>query len=135
MVSEQSNWIYTVGNQRQDWRASGNHGWIIGWRNRCTPPTCGNNNDQRTFNFMTIRYPINHFSQPSHGLPTAPGNCGTHGVCDNSSTNRPLNSAHPGGVMAAMADGSVRFISQTIASPALAAAAHRDDKLTLSLNQ
>jgi prepilin-type processing-associated H-X9-DG protein len=141
MVSESSNWVYTANNTKQDWRSSGLHGWIIGWQFNCTPnrpsqqiPGCSDNADMRTFNFMTVRYPINHFSQPAHGLPNNPGHCGQFGVCFNTSSNRPLNSAHPGGVNGAMADGSVRFFSQTLARDVLGRYVHRDDGLTTSQN-
>jgi hypothetical protein len=78
----------------------------------------------------TVRWPINDKkgrSQGSAGWPDAPGNCGAVGVCDNASTNLPLNSAHAGGVMGLMGDGSVRFISETTAMSIVAAAAIRDD--------
>jgi prepilin-type N-terminal cleavage/methylation domain-containing protein/prepilin-type processing-associated H-X9-DG protein len=132
MVSENANWVFTANNSRQDYRSCAQHGWIIGWRANCTPPSCGNNNDQRTFNFTTVRYPINHFSQRIHGLPNHPGNCATHGICENSSTNYPLSSAHPGGVMVLLADGSVRFTSQTIKLDVMGRFVHRDDKLPVS---
>jgi prepilin-type processing-associated H-X9-DG protein len=143
MISESSNWIFTQTNQKKDWRASHTHGWIIGWWYHDKVgqhvdgygwPNLPNDYDHRTFNFTTIRYPINHFSMPSHGLPDHPGNCGTLGVCYNSSTNRPLNSAHPGGVNVAMADGSVRFVSQTIPNEMLGRFAVRDDRGTTDGN-
>jgi len=132
MISEQSNWIYTQGNERQDWRSCHTHGWIIGWHREIGPGNnkIPNDNDHRTFNFTTLRYPINHFSLPSHGLPNAPGHCGSFGICDNSSTNRPLNSAHPGGVNIAFGDASVRFVAQTINSQVLGLAGYRDDGIT-----
>ena len=139
MISESSDWIYTQSNIRTDWRACNTHGWIIGWHNRNGPGQpphpnrYGMNGDHRTFNFTTVRYPINHFSNPSHGLPDAPGNCGTFGVCDNSSTNRPLNSAHPGGAQVAMADGSVRFVAETIANHVLGLSCIRDDNIPTQL--
>lgn len=137
MISESSNWIFTQNNTRQDWRASHTHGMIIGWHNRNGPGQGGNRygmgGDHRTFNFTTIRYPINHFSNPTHGLPNAPGNCGTWGICDNSSTNRPLNSAHPGGVNVAMADASVRFVAQTINNQVLGLSGFRDDNIATQL--
>ncbi|ADB17960.1 protein of unknown function DUF1559 [Pirellula staleyi DSM 6068] len=132
MVSENSNFVFTVSNTKQDYRSSAQHGFIIGWRSKCTPPSCGNGNDQRTFNFTTVRYPINHFSRATDGLPDAPGNCGTHGVCDNASTNYPLNSAHPGGVCVLSADGSVRFVSQTTALDVIGRFVHRDDGLPVT---
>ena len=134
MLSESSNWIYTQTDKRQDWRASHQHGWLIGWRYNNPPGQgtnlTGNGNDHRTFNFTTLRYPINHFSFASHGLPDGPsqtGNCGQFGICENASSNRPLNSAHPGGVNVAMGDASVRFVSQTITNQVLGLAGFRDD--------
>ncbi len=135
MVSENANFVITVNNTKQDYRSCAQHGWIIGWRANCTPPLCPNapsRTDQRTFNFTTVRWPINHFSRPTDGLPAHPGNCGTHGICNNSSTNYPLNSAHPGGVNVLLGDGSVRFVAQTIALDAMGRFVHRDDGLPVA---
>ncbi len=120
-VSENADFITTANGTKQDWRSGGVHGFLIGWHN-ATPPN-GSTTDARTFNMTTIRYGINQ----KKGWTDAPGNCGSQGVCDNASTNLPLNSSHPGGVMGLLCDGSVRFISQTTTVAILAAAATRDD--------
>jgi prepilin-type N-terminal cleavage/methylation domain-containing protein len=129
VVSENGDFLTTVSGAKVDWRASAQHGWIIGSPYN-SPPPAFSGGDQRTFNMTTIRWPINDKkgkSQGSAGWPDAPGNCGSVGVCDNASTNLPLNSAHPGGVMGLMGDGSVRFISETTTMAIVAAAATRDD--------
>lgn len=128
VVSENGDFITTQDGSKRDWRSGGLHSFLIGWHNS-TPPN-GATTDARTFNMTTVRWPINDKkgrSQGSAGWPNAPGNCGAVGVCDNASTNLPLNSAHPGGVMGLMGDGSVKFISETTAMSIVAAAATRDD--------
>lgn len=130
MVSENSNFLINTNGSKQDYRSSATHGFIIGYHTNCTPPAC-TSGDQRTFNFQTVRYPINHFSRATDNLPNN-GNCGTHGICPNSSTNHPLNSAHPGGVNVLSADGSVRFIPQTIPLDVIGRLVHRDDGLVVT---
>ncbi|HEV7280107.1 MAG TPA: DUF1559 domain-containing protein [Pirellulaceae bacterium] len=128
IVSENGDFLTTANGSKVDWRASAQHGFIIGSQWRAAPPA-HNNADNRTFNMTTVRWPINDKkgrSQGTAGWPDA-GNCGALGVCSNASTNLPLNSAHPGGVMGLMGDGSVRFISETTAMSIVAAAATRDD--------
>jgi prepilin-type N-terminal cleavage/methylation domain-containing protein/prepilin-type processing-associated H-X9-DG protein len=128
VVSEQSDWLITSNGARQDWHA-GRYGFLLGWPSDKAPPLIGNGvagltlGDLRTFQATTIRYRINQTA----GWPNAPGNCFTHGVCDNMGTNIPLNSPHPGGVNALMGDGSVRFISDDAFIDVLARLATRDD--------
>jgi prepilin-type processing-associated H-X9-DG protein len=43
--------------------------------------------------------------------------------------NTPLNSAHPGGVNVALADGSVRFLADDMSLDTLGRLATRDDRL------
>ncbi len=122
-VSEQNNWITTLNGTRQQWGSNQTHGWVIGYWNYNTPPNIGNGQDLRTFNMTTIRYTINQ----TKGWPDSPGNCGSVGVCDNTPTNVPLNSAHTGGVNALFCDGSIKFIRDSAALSTLAQLATRDD--------
>ncbi|MEY4179433.1 MAG: Type secretion system protein precursor [Planctomycetota bacterium] len=89
------------------------HGWIMGTGSGGTDAGYGG---ERTFNLTTIRYPVN-FNR-SFNLP---------GVFDNKGNNNPLLSAHPGGVMCCMLDGSVRFVSSTTDMLTLLRVATRDD--------
>ena len=52
-------------------------------------------------------------------------------MCDNIGTNTPLTSAHPGGVNVLLADGSCRFLADTLAGDILGLLATRDDEKTL----
>ncbi|MGF1581863.1 MAG: DUF1559 domain-containing protein [Gemmataceae bacterium] len=128
LVSEQGDYLWTIDNSRQAWTSGGPHGMIIGWRYTDTNPNQGQNYDARTFNITTVRHPINQ----KRGWPNAPGHCGQFGVCENTGTNIPLNSTHTGGVNALLADGHVRFLSDTTDLGLLAFLATRDDGQTIS---
>lgn len=125
MASEQSDFLQTLNGTKQAWYGSAQHGIIIGWHSNT--PGAGAGGDRRQFNHTTIRYQINQ----KRGWPDAPGNCGTTGVCDNSSSNAPLTSTHSGGVNALMGDGSVRFLRDTLALDVLGRLAVRDDGQTI----
>jgi prepilin-type N-terminal cleavage/methylation domain-containing protein len=134
IASEVSNWLRDVNNQQVDYRSQRQHGFIIG-SSRNRPPNVNEGNgtgDRRTFNFNTVRYPINFYTKATDGLPVN-GDCGNLGVCQNASTNIPLNSGHPGGVMIILGDASVRFLPQTTTLLVLAQLATRDDGLVMQI--
>jgi prepilin-type N-terminal cleavage/methylation domain-containing protein/prepilin-type processing-associated H-X9-DG protein len=128
--SEHGDFITTVDGRQNGWRAGFEHGLLFGGEQHQTTPSntasgggWGNGSTgNRASNQNTIRYEINRTT----GWP-AGGDCGTLGVCPRSGANIPLNSAHPGGVNAAFADGSVRFLNDTTPLDVLARLATRDD--------
>ena len=122
------NWLVTVNGTRQQWGSGQTHGFVIGFYHYLSPPQIGNGGDLRTMQMVTIRYRINQKT----GWPDAPGNCGGVGVCDNTPSNAPLNSAHPGGVNALMGDGSVRFMRDSTTLQVLAQMAIRDDGVRIT---
>jgi prepilin-type N-terminal cleavage/methylation domain-containing protein/prepilin-type processing-associated H-X9-DG protein len=131
IVGEHGDFLVTANGSKVAWTAAGPHGWSIGWGNSTAPGSFNGGNptgDLRAFNVTSIRWPINSKKGPPGGTWTdAPGNCNSQGVCDNTGQNIPLNSAHPGGVNVAFADGSVQFLSQTIDLATLGRLATRDD--------
>lgn len=127
MIGETSDFLITTNGQKQDYRSGYVHGFIIGWHTYLSPPNVGNGGDLRTFNMITLRYPINDKRKGGTGFADLPGNCGSEGVCDNASTNTPLNSAHSGGVMVGVSDGSVRLIANTTDLATVARLCTRDD--------
>ena len=122
-IGEQGDFLFTLNNAKQAWNAAGPHGWTIGWGStfQVTGPSTGG--DNRAFNTTTVRYAINQ----TRGWPNAPGNCGTTGVCDNTSHNAPLNSAHTGGIVGLFGDGSVRFLKDSTSLMTLGQISTRDD--------
>jgi len=91
-ITEMSNYV-TYNNERRDTRPSNYHGgaWCSG---------DANHKDGWTLNIVAVRFGIN-----------AP----CRGWCQNNYyTNNIVTSAHTGGVNAAVADGSVQFISENI---------------------
>ncbi|MFO0816869.1 MAG: DUF1559 domain-containing protein [Pirellulales bacterium] len=89
------------------------HGWIMGGGSTGIDAGYGG---ERTFNLMTFRYQINN--KKTFNLP---------GVNDNKGNNNPMLSAHPGGVMVGLLDGSVRFASATTDMLTLLRLGTRDD--------
>jgi prepilin-type N-terminal cleavage/methylation domain-containing protein len=141
MIGEVGDWMFTQNGEKRDYRNTAQHGWIIGWRNANPPdqtaPTSGAaNQDNRTFSLTTVRYRINdkkNVANNNLGWPNWPGDCAAYGMCENSSGNTPLNSAHPGGCMITMGDASVRFVPETLDLAMLARLATRDDGQPLQL--
>ena len=123
MVCEQSNW---VNNEKNNFRtAFESSGPWMGVKNSRIPAgmepgrppalhdTGGINTDMRSYAMTTIR--------------DAPNPRGTAAYMGNVSCNTPLTSAHPGGVNAVLADGSVRFVTNNVDLITLKSAADRDE--------
>jgi prepilin-type N-terminal cleavage/methylation domain-containing protein/prepilin-type processing-associated H-X9-DG protein len=130
-VGENGDFLVCQDGSKRDYRASSQHGWMIGSQH-IDPPTSTAGGDWRSFNMTTVRWSINDkkgtkLGGSTPGWPNWPGDCAQFGVCENTSTNVPLNSAHPGGVQVLMGDGSVRFLSETTTMDVVAAAAIRDE--------
>ena len=89
-ISEAGDWFHNGNGAKV--RVNNHHGWLMG--------SPGPNN--RIFNITTVRYPPN---TTDNTLP---------GTGNNDGPNNGIYSAHPGGVQAALADGSVRFVPETI---------------------
>jgi prepilin-type processing-associated H-X9-DG protein len=96
------------------------HGWMIG------APNGSIDQRDRLLNSVTIRFRINQ----RKGW----GNDGTNGIGPNSPSNTPLVSAHPGGVNACFADGSVQFLSDGMIFEILARLTVRDEGLVATTN-
>ncbi|WP_254512543.1 DUF1559 domain-containing protein [Anatilimnocola floriformis] len=105
MASEQSDFQRDALGVKTDRRSSGH--WGGAW-------SCGAGARNWTQNVTTIRYPI-------RGGYAAAGNTAPY------ESNIPLFSAHPGGVMCVLVDGSVRMVNQTVDFATLTAIADRED--------
>jgi len=105
MISEQSDYQIDSSNNKVDLRSSGY--WGGAW-------SCGAGARNWTQNVTTIRHPIN-------------GGYGGAGNTAAYNANIPLLSAHPGGVQATFADGSVHFLPETINFATFTALADRRD--------
>jgi prepilin-type processing-associated H-X9-DG protein len=116
------------------------YGWLLGSAQN-QPPSVDversqQGGDWRAGQATTIRYPIND----KRGWQRCRAQWQDLMECDSSRTgvgtigaNVPLNSAHPGGVNAAFADGSVHFLVDATSLATLARLAVRDDGQTVEL--
>ena len=121
MVSEMSGVMVGWTNNVLERSASGSsHGWLMGCRVSGTPPNldASGDGDTRCFNITTVRYRINASPFANQVYP---------GMGSNFGPNNPLTSNHPGGVNGTLADGSVRFISDSIDLYTLKLLAARND--------
>ena len=109
MAGEQSDWCYDSSGEKQDCRSSAPLGW-----------TLGPSHDwglYRPFNYTVVAHRINEKSWNATGVE------GNYGF----GANRPLRSAHPGGVQVVLCDGAVRFLQEDMELQVLYNLANRDD--------
>ena len=106
MVSEQSDWCKNSSGQNMDGRSDHGHTFLMG----------GHDGDRRTWNITTLRYAINNRTWENVGVGDQ-----FYGQ------NKPLVSPHSGGVNGVLADGSVRFLRNSIDLTTLFNLGNRDD--------
>ena len=119
LLGEQSDWLRNPDGSQIEIRSDGNHGFSMG------TDVQGPGND-RIFNLTVLAHRLNN-KDASDVIATGGG--GNVGV------NRPLVSAHTGGVNVALADGSVHFLSDSFDEATLFNLADRDDGNVTNISQ
>jgi prepilin-type N-terminal cleavage/methylation domain-containing protein len=129
IVAEQSDWGRSTDRNNSTkyrldpgWTGSiGVHrGWLSGTRARRNITRTANDNNRRTastFNINTVRYKPDVKTVVGPSATINGGGGSAPGVAQNRrggrGANNPIQSPHPGGVLVAMVDGSVQFVSGT----------------------
>jgi prepilin-type N-terminal cleavage/methylation domain-containing protein/prepilin-type processing-associated H-X9-DG protein len=108
-VGEQSDYCYLANGTKADCRSACHTGFSMGIASSFSSAS-----EPRIFNMTTVRYRISKDAS----LANVGGQCGG---------NSPLQSAHPGGVNALFADGSVHFLAEAVDITTLKRLADRDD--------
>jgi len=111
LLSEQSDFANFNG-KLTDNRSDQNHGFNAGARSRTR---------DRLFNVTVLKFAINDKNLDSQTSGAQGGGA-----------NKPLLSAHPGGVNCAFADGSVQFLTDDLSLPVLFNLADKDDGNVIS---
>ena len=126
IVGEQSDWLQDIDPAKSTkyrgdpgWTgATGTHrGWLSGTAANRNIDRDNNGWTAQTFNINTVRYKpdlkkvLDAGSGINGGPPGAPG-CAQNRR-GGRGTNNPIQSPHPGGVLVALVDGSVQFVSGT----------------------
>jgi len=89
------------------------YGWTMGAAHNSLTTWAATGQDGRHFNCTAMRYQINQRGIIPTGTAGNTATAQTAGVHNDAGTNFPLNSGHTGGVNVALADGSVRFFSNS----------------------
>ncbi|NLX97261.1 MAG: DUF1559 domain-containing protein [Rhodopirellula sp.] len=122
VVSEISDYGHDSSGNKLDIDKGRPNGWLAGTAADGAPSSYHSvANPPPSWNITTIRYPV--------GTRAVRQGASTWlaGVYVNNGANHPLVSAHPGGVLALYADGSVSFLSETMELLTLKQLATRDD--------
>ena len=139
LISEYSDYLTNTSGDKVNWSLGATYGWFrgcFGYTTAATPtqPTnwtppdgYGHGGYNNTTNLTTIAYAINDKYNKSDYWP--------NGIAAAGGNQHPLNSAHGRGVVAAMADGAVVFLSDdTDLRNVLCKLAVRDDGQTMDFN-
>jgi prepilin-type N-terminal cleavage/methylation domain-containing protein/prepilin-type processing-associated H-X9-DG protein len=108
MIGEQSDWCVDSNGVARDCRSDFGHGFQMG-------PALYARND-RDWNTTSVRYPLNTKAWNLLGIGDP-----------YYANNRPLQSAHSGGVNLAFADGSIRFVAESLPLQTLFDLCNRND--------
>jgi prepilin-type N-terminal cleavage/methylation domain-containing protein len=150
IIGEQSDYLRDVNAQlstkyRGDpgWTGdTGNHrGWLAGtdgWRSIQTTNLAGGNWGAQTFNINSVRWKPNVKNVIDGTAGINGGGASAPGCSQNrrggQGSNNPIQSAHPGGVLVGLVDGSVQFIAGTTDLGVFLRLAIREDSQVVKLN-
>ena len=123
ILSEMADFLLDANGLKIDATGSPPHGWPMGSGQTNVVTAVSATSLERWFNLASVRYPI---GTRNYTLP---------GIDVNHGANNPLISAHTGGVMAALTDGSVRFMSSSTNLATLKYMADRDDGQVFSMDE
>ncbi len=111
MIGEQSDFAYDASGNQQEMRSFAPFGLTVGINATGVPGTgTAWSGDRHTYALTTVRYKIN---DKVYDSVRANGKGNTSSNTLGGETNKPIQSAHTGGTMVLLGDGSVRFASES----------------------
>ena len=122
VLGEQADWMVNPDGSQIEIRSDGNHGFTMGARRQGIVLDGNGNqdyNDTRIYNLTVIAHPLN--------TKIFDADLQASGAGGNVGANRPLLSAHPGGVNVALGDGSVHFLNDSFDLITLMNLSDKDD--------
>ena len=119
LIGEQADWLRNPDGSEIEIRSDGNHGFTMGTDFQGL-------SEDRIFNLTVLAHRLNNKDAEDVLATGGDGNVGA---------NRPLVSAHTGGVNVALGDGSVHFLSDSLELVTLFNLADRNDGNVANINQ
>ena len=112
MVGEQSDFAFASDGTPREMRSSAPFGLTVGSNQGGIPGNGATwSGSFHTYNLTTVRYPLN---DKTYDSVRANGKGNTSPTSLGGETNKPIQSVHTGGAMVLLADGAVRFASETM---------------------
>ncbi|WDI43929.1 DUF1559 domain-containing protein [Bremerella sp. P1] len=127
MISENSNYFYDANRVKQSDTIRTTYGTGGAWNGIGFTATSSSGSLATAQNITTIDVDPSFTAPYTGGINSAANSSSPANGSAQNEVSIPLNSAHPGGVLTVLTDGSCQFLSETVANQVLVSLANRQD--------